>query len=106
MSTETALEIAATDLAARFVGRAYGAVRVRGSTGQVITDVNQHPGVELRLRLDDPDGPTWPPDDIADLRRDVRAEVRTFPDPFMVYLWFRPATTERLEPEAPDIEPG
>jgi hypothetical protein len=93
VSTESTPETAATELAARLGGRVYGAVRVHEAAAQVITDVDGRPAVELRLRLGDPDGTAWPAEDLAALRRDVRAEA----GPLMVYVWLRPSTVERAD---------
>ncbi|HEY0640878.1 MAG TPA: hypothetical protein VGD67_24875 [Pseudonocardiaceae bacterium] len=97
MLTEAALEAAGAELAGRFAGREYGAIRVCGATSAVVADGTAERGVALHLRLA-PATDAWPPDVIADLRRDVRAEVRTFPEQFSVRLHFRAAAGEEPTP--------
>lgn len=95
---EAGLEVVAAELAARCRGRGYGSVRVVDVAAEVINDVDDYLGVELVFELDNPAGETWPLDDIADLRRDVRAEVRTFPGHFPVYVTFHPIDEAEQEP--------
>lgn len=82
------------------IGRRYGSVVILDAEASVGEDSSAERAVFLRLTLSDPDGTSWPVDEVYDMRQSVRAEARDLGIVEMVYFNLWP---EHPAPLAPDV---
>lgn len=81
-------------------GRRFGSVEVRKLTALLSDDADGEIALYVNIVLSDPDGPTWPVDDVQAVRREVRSLLVEHPPQLPFYVTFRP------EHEAPQADEG
>jgi len=84
------------DFASGLIDRDFGTIHVSGATAYLDEDSAGEVGTFFVLVLSDPEGDTWPLDDVFELRRSIRTEAlaQNLSGPF--YFEFRPTTPEEL----------
>jgi hypothetical protein len=78
-----------------------GTTRVVSARARLGADSEGRTAIFVTLVLADPEGETWPVDDLWELRRSVQAVINRV-DPELDVPWFmeyEPESTEQLEPE-------
>ncbi len=71
-------------------GRRFGSVEVRKLSALLSDDADGEMALYVNVVLSNPDGPTWPVDDVQALRREIRTLLVEHPPLLPFYVTFRP----------------
>lgn len=82
------------------VGNRFESIQILGAAASIGEDSSGERALYLRLTLSDPDGSSWPVDEIYEMQRAIRAEAGRSGITEMVYFNLWP---EHPAPLAPDV---